>query len=95
MPTRQVCEAWYTRNPSGSLRKGRCRKDFSIVDIALLEHCIETTLTEGTRVMAVLKPLKVVIENYAEGKKSSSVLKTTLRTFPPAAGMFRFRRLLY
>ena len=45
-------------------------KTFSIVDIALLEHCIRDDLNrKATRVMAVLKPLKVVIENYAEGKE--------------------------
>ncbi len=41
----------------------------SIVDIALLEHCIrEDLLLKAPRVMAVLKPLKVVIENYPEGQ---------------------------
>ena len=39
----------------------------SIVDVALLEHCLREDLNEkAPRVMAVLKPLKVVIENYPE-----------------------------
>lgn len=37
----------------------------SIVDMALLEYCIREDLNEtALRVMAVLKPLRVVIENY-------------------------------
>jgi glutaminyl-tRNA synthetase len=39
----------------------------SIVDIALLEYCIREDLNKrALRVMAVLNPLKVVIENYPE-----------------------------
>ena len=40
----------------------------SIVDIALLEHCVREDLNKtSARVMAVLHPLKVVIDNYPEG----------------------------
>lgn len=43
-------------------------KSNSIVDVSLLEHCIREDLnTKAARVMAVLKPLKVVIENYSDG----------------------------
>lgn len=43
-------------------------KGNSIVDIALLEHCVREELNKkATRVMAVLRPLKVVIDNYPEG----------------------------
>ncbi|MFN2283668.1 MAG: glutamine--tRNA ligase/YqeY domain fusion protein [Anaerolineae bacterium] len=39
----------------------------SIVDIKLLEHCIRQDLNESApRVMAVLEPVKVVIDNYPE-----------------------------
>jgi glutaminyl-tRNA synthetase len=39
------------------------------VDIGLLEHCVREDLNQrAQRVMAVLKPLKVVIENYPEGQ---------------------------
>ena len=42
----------------------------SIVDIALLEHCIREDLNKrAPRVMAVLRPLKVIIENYPEDKE--------------------------
>jgi len=44
-------------------------KSNSTVDIALLEYCIREDLnTKTSRVMAVLRPLKVVIENYPEGQ---------------------------
>ncbi len=41
----------------------------STVDIALLEYCIREDMNiRAPRVMAVLDPLKVVIENYPEGQ---------------------------
>ncbi len=41
----------------------------SMVDIALLEHTLREDLNKrAPRVMVVLKPLKVVIENYPEGE---------------------------
>jgi len=44
-------------------------KTNSIVDLAFLEHCIREDLNRRVeRRMAVLDPLKVVIENYPEGK---------------------------
>ncbi len=44
-------------------------KAASTVDIALLEHCVREHLNKIThRVMAVLKPLKVVITNYPKGQ---------------------------
>ncbi len=44
-------------------------KKESLVDIALLEHCVRKDLNKkAPRVMAVLNPLKVVIVNYPEGK---------------------------
>ena len=40
----------------------------SIVDIALLEHCLREDLNRrAPRAMVVLNPLRVVIENYPEG----------------------------
>ena len=42
-------------------------KSNSVVDIALLEHCIREDLNlRAPRVMAVLHPLRVVIDNYPE-----------------------------
>jgi len=41
----------------------------SVADIALLEHCLREELNKtAPRVMAVLKPLKVIIDNYPENK---------------------------
>ncbi|MDM8550320.1 glutamine--tRNA ligase/YqeY domain fusion protein [Desulfobacterales bacterium HSG2] len=47
-------------------RIGLAKRD-SVVDMALLEHCLREDLNRhALRVMAVLRPLKVVIENYPE-----------------------------
>jgi glutaminyl-tRNA synthetase len=41
----------------------------STVDIALLEHCLRVDLNRrSNRVMGVLRPLKVIIDNYPEGQ---------------------------
>ncbi len=49
-------------------RIGVAKKD-SMVDIALLEHCLREDLNKrAPRAMGVLKPLRVVIENYPEGQ---------------------------
>lgn len=41
----------------------------SMVDIALLEHCVRTHLNKvAPRYMAVLDPVKVVIDNYADNE---------------------------
>ena len=44
-------------------------KSNSTVDVAMLEHCVREDLNDhADRVMAVLRPLKVVLTNYPEGK---------------------------
>ncbi|MCX5845207.1 MAG: glutamine--tRNA ligase/YqeY domain fusion protein [Deltaproteobacteria bacterium] len=44
-------------------------KNDSLVDMALLENCIRDDLNEkAPRVMAVLRPLRVVIDNYPEDR---------------------------
>jgi glutaminyl-tRNA synthetase len=44
-------------------------KSNSVVDYALLEHCVRGVLNrEARRFFAVLRPLKLVIENYPEGQ---------------------------
>jgi glutaminyl-tRNA synthetase len=41
----------------------------SVIDVAFLEHCVREDLNEHSpRVMAVLRPLRVVIDNYPEGQ---------------------------
>jgi glutaminyl-tRNA synthetase len=47
-------------------RVGVSKRD-SVIDIALLEHCVREDLNRrAPRVMAVLRPLRVVIDNYPE-----------------------------
>lgn len=49
-------------------RIGLAKRD-SIVDLALLEHCLREDLNKrAPRVMAVLRPLRVIIDNYPEGQ---------------------------
>lgn len=49
--------------------KAGMAKTYSVVDYSLLEFCARDYLNiEAERAMAVLKPLKVVIENYPQGK---------------------------
>jgi len=49
-------------------RIGVAKKE-STVDITLLEHCLREDLNQrAPRVMAVLHPLRLVIDNYPEGK---------------------------
>lgn len=44
-------------------------KAFSVVDYAMLEHCVRENLNmKAPRAMAVFEPLKVTIENYPEGE---------------------------
>ena len=48
-------------------RVGVAKRDIT-VDLALLEHCVREDLNQrAPRVMGVLHPLKVVIDNYPEG----------------------------
>jgi glutaminyl-tRNA synthetase len=49
-------------------RVGVAKRD-NVVDIALLEHCVREDLNRrAQRVMGVLNPVRLVIENYPEGK---------------------------
>jgi glutaminyl-tRNA synthetase len=49
-------------------RIGLAKRD-SRVDMALLEHCVREDLNKAApRMMGVLRPLKVVIENYPQGQ---------------------------
>jgi len=44
-------------------------KNDSLVDVALLENCVRDSLNEkAPRVLAVLRPLRVVIDNYPEDR---------------------------
>ena len=68
----------------------------SVVDVGMLEFCIREVLNRTSqRRMAVLRPLKVVIENYPEGE--SEELEAINHPDDPAAGTRRvaFGRELY
>jgi glutaminyl-tRNA synthetase len=68
----------------------------SVVDVGMLEFCIREILNKtAPRRMAVLRPLKVVIENYPEGE--SEELEAINHPDDPAAGTRRitFGRELY
>ncbi|MBN2290419.1 MAG: glutamine--tRNA ligase/YqeY domain fusion protein [Candidatus Glassbacteria bacterium] len=71
-------------------------KTDSTVDIALLEHHVREDLNRhATRVMAVLKPLRVVIENYPEDLVEE--LEAVNNPEDPAMGTRKvpFSRVLY
>ncbi|MGX9393516.1 glutamine--tRNA ligase/YqeY domain fusion protein [Nitrobacteraceae bacterium UC4446_H13] len=68
----------------------------SVVDVGMLEFCIREVLNRTSqRRMAVLRPLKVVIENYPEGQ--SEELEAVNHPDDPAAGTrtITFGRELY
>ncbi len=71
-------------------------KTDSTIDIALLEHCIREDLNKrAPRVMAVLRPLKVVITNYPEDQTEE--LDAINNPEDPEAGTRKvpFSRVIY
>ncbi len=67
-----------------------------VIEIQLLEHCLREDLNRrALRVMGVLNPLKVVIENYPEGE--SEELDAVNNPEDPEAGTRKvpFSRVLY
>ncbi|MGA8078632.1 MAG: glutamine--tRNA ligase/YqeY domain fusion protein [Xanthobacteraceae bacterium] len=86
--------------PAGAIRDFVKRigvaKANSLVDVAMLDFSIREHLNKtAARRMAVLRPLKIVIENYPEGK--SEELEALNHPDDAAAGMrrLRFSRELY
>jgi glutaminyl-tRNA synthetase len=68
----------------------------SVVDVAMFEHSIREVLNRtALRRMAVLRPLRVVIENYPDGEEET--LEAVNHPDDPAAGMrpIRFGRELF
>ena len=56
-------------------------KNDSFVDVELLEHFVRDALNlKAKRRMAVLQPLKVVLDNYPEGKTEYLRFQTSRRT---------------
>jgi len=71
-------------------------KSNSIVDVGLLEHCVREYLNRhAPRVMAVLRPLRLVITNYPEDQVEE--MEAINNPEDPAAGTRRvpFSRVLY
>jgi glutaminyl-tRNA synthetase len=78
------------------LGRAGVNKTSSTVDIALLEHCVRQDLNKTSpRVMAVMRPLKVVIENYPAGQTEQ--LEAVNNPEDPSAGtrLVPFSRELY
>ncbi|MBW2059531.1 MAG: glutamine--tRNA ligase/YqeY domain fusion protein [Deltaproteobacteria bacterium] len=76
-------------------RIGVAKKD-SIVDIGLLEHCLREDLNRrAPRVMAVLRPLRLVIDNYPEDRTEE--LDAPYHPEDPGMGSRKvpFSRVLY
>jgi len=71
-------------------------KTDSIVDINLLEHCVREDLNKrAPRVMGVLRPLKLVIDNYPDGQVEE--VEAVNNPEDPSAGTRRvpFSKVLY
>jgi glutaminyl-tRNA synthetase len=76
-------------------RIGVAKRD-SMVDVALLEHCLREELNRrAPRFMAVLRPIKVVIDNYPEDRVE--LLDAVNNPEDPGAGTRQvpFSRVLY
>jgi glutaminyl-tRNA synthetase len=76
-------------------RIGVAKKE-NVIDIALLEHTVREDLNKrARRAMAVLQPLRVVVENYPEGRVEE--LDAVNNPEDPAGGTRRvpFSRVLY
>ncbi|WP_219837293.1 glutamine--tRNA ligase/YqeY domain fusion protein [Paenibacillus sp. R14(2021)] len=68
----------------------------STVDISLLDHCLRQDLKEKTvSVMAVLKPLKVVITNYPEGASEMLMIDNNSENASLGSREVPFSRTLY
>jgi glutaminyl-tRNA synthetase len=76
-------------------RVGVAKKE-NVIDVGLLEHCVREDLNRrAPRAMAVLRPLKVVLTNYPEGR--SETMAVVNNPEDPAAGTreVAFGRELY
>jgi glutaminyl-tRNA synthetase len=71
-------------------------KTESLVDIALLQHCLREDLNKrAPRVMAVLRPLRVVIDNYPEGQTEELEAVNNPEDAGAGTRMVPFSRVLY
>ena len=68
----------------------------SVVDIAMLEHCVREYLNDhATRTMAVLRPLRVVVDNYPENVAENLSLENNPRDPEAGEHTVTFSRELY
>ena len=68
----------------------------STVDFALLEHCLRTDLNKrARRVMGVLRPLKVIVDNYPEGQVEQMEAINNPEDAAMGARLVPFSRELY
>ena len=76
-------------------RAGVAKAD-SVVDTAMLEHCLREDLNaHAYRMMAVLDPIKVVIENWPEGKFEEIEIENLPGSPETGTRTVRFGRELY
>ena len=71
-------------------------KSNSTVDFALLEHCVREDLNKTSpRVMAVIRPLKVVIENYPENQVEELTAENNPEESSSGSRKIPFSRVIY
>lgn len=71
-------------------------KSNSTVDIALLEHCIREDLNvKAARAMAVLRPLKIVLDNYPEDRVEELTAENNPENPDMGTRRIPFSRVLY
>ncbi|HPQ42665.1 MAG TPA: glutamine--tRNA ligase/YqeY domain fusion protein [Syntrophales bacterium] len=71
-------------------------KNDNLIDMALLEHCVREDLNEqASRVMGVLNPLRVVIDNYPEGQTEEFECANHPQKPEMGTRMVPFSRVLY
>lgn len=76
-------------------RIGVTKKD-SFIEVAVLENSIREDLNEhAVRVMGVLKPLKVTIENYPEGQSEELTAKNHPQKEEMGTRSINFSRVIY
>src|ERR1700710_54340 len=78
------------------IRRVGVARAYSQVDVAMLDSAVRDTLNPvAERRMAVLRPLKLIIENYPEGR--TETLEGQKHPYNPASGSrpITFRRALY
>jgi glutaminyl-tRNA synthetase len=71
-------------------------KNDNLIDVSLLEHCVREDLNEkAPRVMCVLRPLKVVIDNYPAGRTEHFEIQKHPQRPELGSRQVPFSRVLY